>query len=1179
MTTTSGDADLHQNEGGTNNNNKQQHQQTQERRMQVSMMNGESAQEAPMGMPLPPSTTEAPGGTLLQTTEAEYSPIYNTRMKTCPGFEAEGLKGYKSLDDLRDDLQLYFYDMNGYSYHRTAEEIAAAAMTESPTGHPSASPSVSFKPTIASSDVPSAIPTQQPVTPAPTDFPTSSLRLPQDPTKSPSPTMLPKFGGATLANGTSAGDLVIAIPAGALGDSGGGTSMEGGPDSGVTPIFLGGDEDPADVLDDGGSSTFVPTVPIPSLRTASPSRTPTFKPIEQQMGLDQEGGMRKRMRGRGGMDGDRRRLQELAEIMNENGKAELDEIITMPDGGEVLIPLTEHGGTHFHICPNTNFQFNNIYVAQLKYLPLVLESPVQEPVTLACLQENTCTFSGGDYHIVFNNNGLEEDSLDESSMDESHSTITVSGITFQESEEASFVMNDPRGKIILNKCKWENNKGEAIVVDGKYTGKNHEEEYYGKNDFMLPPDKENPHASTEPTIPAETTAVPMDFLFGTTVSAVTTKYSDFVVTTETPPTPDFEDDFGSARLLSAVGPKSLILIRESTFTGNKGKATIAVDSFSEDEGQDSGSSSTGSIHLELEGSTFSSERVGTSVIVTSGAKVSSTGNVFEKNTASSMIQTNSGTITITDTQFEKNVLTGGDGVVVVDSDSKVGDTNCVEEGGDVVTTMTSLSSRQGSGLCEGTVVMMTVGTCRPFGQVCDPNATPEYLPIPEVVVDSGVVDGSDLDGDNEALDGSDLDGDNEVVVDGSDLEGDNVVVDGNDLSGGSEVVGENDTASIIDEAQPEVVTDCHDNWSDLAYAVEYRPLNHIGSLYFKICPNSTLDASSGPIVIDYDYVTVQCGNNGQKSDNCQIVGGFVHFHIVGMATEIELAGLRMSSSKGSSIIAASTKDATLKISDCEWMANSGASAVLIHSNATVDASSVTGILDISSMLDSSEAGMSVTMSGVGFMQNVLTYGTVVNVGGSLSIDKGRFNGNEVRVGDIAVMESGELFISDSCFDESASMVPGTIFIDDTSFLQENVNTFGFDNTDGGFDNGLSCTDIFIVAVGSDCSTGVNCNGTCTTFTSKTCPLDVASLPTITPGGTDEVVGGGTDKKDTPSTEYVRSKNPQDKPSVVPVVVAVLVCSFIVFGLGFIIFKRKRKKPSSEAAFQGDLAEVDVEDSL
>ena len=169
---------------------------------------------------------------------------------------------------------------------------------------------------------------------------------------------------------------------------------------------------------------------------------------------------------------------------------------------------------------------------------------------------------------------------------------------------------------------------------------------------------------------------------------------------------------------------------------NKGKATIAVDTFSGDEGTDSNPSATGSIHLKLEKSEFSSERVGTSVIVTSGATVSSTGNVFERNTASSMIQTNSGTITITGTKFENNVVTGGDGVVVVDSYSKVGDTNCVEgttniEDNGVTTTTPVSSSRGDAGLCEGTVVM-TEGTCRTFGQVCDPNATPTVLSVREV---------------------------------------------------------------------------------------------------------------------------------------------------------------------------------------------------------------------------------------------------------------------------------------------------------------------------------------------------------------------------------------------------------------------------------------------------------------
>jgi len=680
------EADLHVNgkggvRGGTNNYNKQQLRQ--ERRVQEEEAPSESPSESPEG-------TEE---------EVEYSPIYNTRMKTCPGYETEGLKGYKTLDDLRHDLQLYFYDMNGYNYHRTAADIAADlaadARTESPTGYPSASPSISYQPTRTSSNVPSSFPTQQPVTAAPTDEPTSSVRLPQEPTKSPSPTMLPKFAGSSSPGS-----------------------------------FFGTD------LDDAVDGTFAPTGPVPSLRTASPSRTPTSKPIEfdQNTGVGRIGRNRMREHSNGDVvDSDRRRLQEetttdatetFDEEMSAYGPAELDEIPTETG-------TTEVGGINFHICPNTNFQFNSILVAQLKFLPLIVESPVQNPVTIACLEEHTCTFTGGDYHMVFNNNGLGEDSWYISSLevDQEHNPITISGINFEESEEASIVMNDPRGKVIFEKCKWENNEGEAIVVDGKYTGKNLEREYYGVDDFMLPPGKVNPFASTEPTMPAETT--PFSF-FTTTVRSITTEYSA-VKTTNAP------DSERLLEALSVAGTKSLIYIRKSIFTGNKGKATIVVDSFSEDEGLDSGSSSTGSIHLQLEKSEFSFERVATSVIVTSGAKVSSTGNVFEKNTGSSMIQTNSGIISITDTKFSNNVVTGGDGVVVVDSDSKVGDTNCVIGTTDSEDDGLPTAALVSSDLCEGAVVM-TEGICQPFGQVCDPDATPTFLSARGVSRESDIIE-------------------------------------------------------------------------------------------------------------------------------------------------------------------------------------------------------------------------------------------------------------------------------------------------------------------------------------------------------------------------------------------------------------------------------------------------------
>jgi hypothetical protein len=581
--------------------------------------------------------------------------------------------------------------------------------------------------------------------------------------------------------------------------------------------------------------------------------------------------------------------------------------------------------------------------------------------------------------------------------------------------------------------------------------------------------------------------------------------------------------------------------------GNEGSSTIAVDSFFGSQ----------AISLQIEDSTFTDEKVQTSVVVTSGANVHSTGNVFEKNTASSMFQTELGAISITDTQFADNIVTGGEGVVVIDSDSKVGDNNCVGEadsaqGEDQNTTVLPLDSRQG-GPCNGTFVMG--GTCLPFGGVCDPEAVAameEHM--------GGSYETEESAGNATGI--SEAGGvDNETESDG--------IVDSNNAL-------ETNGAAETNVVGPASVEDCHDDWDTLKNAVENKIIDgvavvtQIGSLHFKICPESTLYANSGPIVIDYDDVTVQCGGSGLKSDNCQVVGGFVQFHIIGSAKNVKLTGLRMTSSTGSSVVAAGAAAATLQISDCEWMSNKGASAVLIRHNAIVDNS--TGTLDIMSMLDNSGPAMTVGMSGVGFMQNVLTHGTVVNVGGSLMIDKGRFNGNEIKLGDVVVSNNGALSISNSCFDNSASMAPGTIFIDDTSFLKENGNNFGWDNTDGGFDGGVACTDIFIEAAGSDCSTGSSCNGTCTAFTSKTCPLDVTSVANNT--------SGGADATKNVTAPYVRSPSGSDATNLVPIVVAVVVVAFIVFGLAFIIFKRRRKAPASVQRFSsGDANYEEVDEGF
>lgn len=123
-----------------------------------------------------------------------------------------------------------------------------------------------------------------------------------------------------------------------------------------------------------------------------------------------------------------------------------------------------------------------------------------------------------------------------------------------------------------------------------------------------------------------------------------------------------------------------------------------------------------------------------------------------------------------------------------------------------------------------------------------------------------------------------------------------------------------------DEVVAEVIEGCVSTWDELVTAVSERLDDERD---FIICPQSTLDidtsTSKAPVVIDSDYITIKCGETGSLSDECAIVGGVTQFEIIGSAPGIELAGLRMLSSRGSSIVAAGSKDSTLILKNCEWM--------------------------------------------------------------------------------------------------------------------------------------------------------------------------------------------------------------------------------------------------------------------
>ena len=146
-------------------------------------------------------------------------------------------------------------------------------------------------------------------------------------------------------------------------------------------------------------------------------------------------------------------------------------------------------------------------------------------------------------------------------------------------------------------------------------------------------------------------------------------------------------------------------------------------------------------------------------------------------------------------------------------------------------------------------------------------------------------------------------------------------------------------------------------------------------------------------------------------------------------------------------------------------------------------------------------------------------------------------GNLGVAGDIVVTNYGDSEVRESCFNSASSMAPGTIFIQDGSSIR-NMDNFGYQNTAGGYKNGGTCVDVFLEMKDVNCIVdgSMNCNGICEPFTSAACPLDTG------------------DKIRVP---YYNQDEGSDSSNIIPVIVAVIVCIFIVFGFIGIIMRRRK----------------------
>ena len=117
----------------------------------------------------------------------------------------------------------------------------------------------------------------------------------------------------------------------------------------------------------------------------------------------------------------------------------------------------------FNICPGV-FDFESL----LDKDPIVLEALTHNPVWIRCMADNeaACVFSGGRHHISFNNHGATNSTEEEVVIH----PLTISGVSFREAALSAISMHDPRGEIVFDNCEFSENKGAAIVVNGRYEG-------------------------------------------------------------------------------------------------------------------------------------------------------------------------------------------------------------------------------------------------------------------------------------------------------------------------------------------------------------------------------------------------------------------------------------------------------------------------------------------------------------------------------------------------------------------------------------------------------------------------------------------------------------------------------------------------------------------------------------
>ncbi|KAL3815261.1 hypothetical protein ACHAXA_002797 [Cyclostephanos tholiformis] len=914
---------------------------------------------------------------------------------------------------------------------------------------------------------------------------------------------------------------------------------------------------------------------------------------------------------------DRRQLRRREQVQDE--EATLSPTFAMPNStrasnatiATVTASSSAAGSSKvtFQICPDTELSFKDTISLVESRPPIILETPARHPIEIICLQadkniedgflttpttttnqtkSSSCAIIGGGVHILikYSTTVITHTAGEGEFMAEQEGQpITISGVTFRGASNTSILMNDPRGNITFKNCTWEDNLGEAaMVIDGRYNASksdDHNDDENNEEGEDDPSSLEEVEEELEPLYPddpllddgTDDLIIEFDNPEDMTVSFESTSTSSTMSVHEmTTTVANDSDDDGfiaqtdsssfsistSATTATEVAIGAVDAETEATLPGgfefNLGGRLLGLlgdGKIKEDEGL---SSISYTENLKVSGSSMRAIQSLGMEGVPLRSKIFIEGCSFRKGKGNATVLLSSyfGTIKLSDAEENANLL---DDLLNGRRQTRLLQSK-VTHSIHMVMKMTSFTSEDvDSSIIENYAGRLQLMNCAFI------NNTAESIIRSEdgiVAIASTKFSGNDLRGSG-----------SQIVLDSeSSLE----TNDDNCLAISKDTIppGTGDVTTIVSSANAkscdgiiaggvcsvlkpclastsvgEQMESCFSDWDDLVVAVRDRPSTKRD---FIICPKSTLVATSAPVVIDGSYITIQCGTNWDK--DCVISGGYSHFHIVGSSKGVQLARLTMSGATGSSIMALGNKGATLNLQDCEWVKNEGESAILIHNEQIMKLPSG-GPLDITKLLSSSPtAAMSVEVIDCIFATNEYSFGAIANIGGTLTVYRSRFVENSALVGDIIVTNYGDSEVRESCFNSASSMAPGTVFVQDGSSIR-NKDNFGYQNTAGGYGDGGSCVDVFLQMKDVNCilDGSLNCGGTCELFTMAACPIDTG------------------DKIRVP---YYNQGEGSNSSNIVPIIVAVIVCAFIVFGfIGILLRRRKaiqRKSGGDKSGF-------------